>query len=71
MTMSPCGRFWYDVYHNPIDGWCVEFIPARRGNVTRIKRGGFASQDRAEVALWLLASEWCDVRAEVDCGEPG
>jgi hypothetical protein len=68
MTMSQCGRFWFDVFHDPIDDWCVEFIPARRGNVNRIKRGGFASRDRAEVALWLLTSEWCDVRSEVDCG---
>ena len=67
MTMSTCGRYWYDVWNNPIDDWCIEFMPARRGNVTRIRRGGFACREQAELAVLMLAEEWC-VRSEVDCG---
>ena len=67
MTMSTCGRFWYDIGHNPIDDWYVEFIPAQRGDIKRIRRGGFVRREQAELALMLLVEEWCVV-AEVDCG---
>lgn len=70
MTMSQCGRFWYDLWHEPVDGWHVAFIPARRGDITVINRGGFATADQAMRAVVVLAEEWC-VTTEVDCGETG
>lgn len=67
MTMSICGRYWYDVWHNPIDDWSVAFIPARRGDINLIRRAGFACREAAELAVLLLVEEWC-VTAEIDCG---
>lgn len=67
MHMSGCGRYWFDIYHNPIDDWCVEFIPARRGDIKRIRRAGFACREQAELAVLLLCEEWC-VTVEIDCG---
>lgn len=67
MTMSKCGRYWYDLWHEPVDGWRVAFIPARRGDITVINRGGFVRREQAELALMLLVEEWC-VTTEVDCG---
>lgn len=57
MTMSQCGRFWYDVQHEGPRHWVLYFKPVKYGNPPTEIRYGFKSPQAAARAKALLVME--------------
>lgn len=65
MHNSKCGRFLFDIYFDPIDEFCLDFLPIKFGHVRAERRRNFANRDQAIRAMRLLAEEhFCDAESE-------